>query len=477
MPSSATYKGFQSGWTPGETGWGTGVNEDLARADAFSVDHWAQERLTTVGLTYGYRGGLAIASGHHTMIATGVITLAASQTNYVERTTAGIVSSNTTGFTNGRIPLAKVVTGVAAINSVEDWRTISQVTYDQALAVSALTSTGLVTGSGFDLGALASTLAVSSSGISNHGAAGTLALDAGTGSSIDFYIGGTRYWEMHAGGAFLAMIDATYDIGQAGVNRPANIWIAGQYAGQNVALTTNIPGLYDAFVATNPNTAGGVQVRLVGSTISAEFGVTSAAGYTYFGSISAHDLVFVTNGLGRWCVQSAGHLIPEADASFDIGISGTQRPRNLFLSGNATLGGTIGVTGAATLGSISSAAATLTAITATSITVSTQASQSTVDLGTITGSPAINLTSANIFKATLGGNITPTFSPAGTAGAWYTLFLKQDATGSRTVTWPASVKWPGGSAPTLTLTAGKTDVFALFYDGTNHWGFFSGAAY
>ena len=39
------------------------------------------------------------------------------------------------------------------------------------------------------------------------------------------------------------------------------------------------------------------------------------------------------------------------DASYDIGASGATRPRNIFLSGNATIGGTLGVTGVATLAS------------------------------------------------------------------------------------------------------------------------------
>lgn len=39
------------------------------------------------------------------------------------------------------------------------------------------------------------------------------------------------------------------------------------------------------------------------------------------------------------------------------------------------------------------------------------------------------------------------------------VILKQDGTGGRTVTWPANVKWPGGTVPTLTATAHAVDVF------------------
>jgi len=49
--------------------------------------------------------------------------------------------------------------------------------------------------------------------------------------------------------------------------------------------------------------------------------------------------------------------------------------------------------------------------------------------------------------------------------------LHQDATGSRTVTWPGSVKWSGG-APTLTTTASAVDilVFESLNGGTTWYG-------
>lgn len=71
-------------------------------------------------------------------------------------------------------------------------------------------------------------------------------------------------------------------------------------------------------------------------------------------------------------------------------------------------------------------------------------------------------------KLTLTGNATLTFTaPRGPCN----LILKvvQDATGSRTITWPSAVKWPGGTAPTLTTTASATDIIALYYDGTNYY--------
>lgn len=61
---------------------------------------------------------------------------------------------------------------------------------------------------------------------------------------------------------------------------------------------------------------------------------------------------------------------------------------------------------------------------------------------------------------TLGGNRT--LAVAGvTVGQQFSLILEQDATGSRTVTWFSGIRWAGGSAPTLTTTASKWDIFTF----------------
>ena len=82
-------------------------------------------------------------------------------------------------------------------------------------------------------------------------------------------------------------------------------------------------------------------------------------------------------------------------------------------------------------------------------------------------------TAASILNLTLTGNCVLTF-PAPSGGGQFTLLLKQDATGSRTVTWPSTVRWAGGTAPTLTGTAGRTDVVTFLSDGTYWLGFVGG---
>lgn len=104
----------------------------------------------------------------------------------------------------------------------------------------------------------------------------------------------------------------------------------------------------------------------------------------------------------------------------------------------------------------------------------------TEDAETLTGTATtIDLATATNFTHTLTGATTYTFSnPATTGNATaFTLKVIQDTT-ARTITWPASVDWAGGTAPTLTATSGGVDVF-VFYTidgGTTYYGFTAGQA-
>lgn len=65
--------------------------------------------------------------------------------------------------------------------------------------------------------------------------------------------------------------------------------------------------------------------------------------------------------------------------------------------------------------------------------------------------------------------------PTAVAGKQFTLFIKQDGSGSRTINWPGTVRWPGGTQPALTSTASRTDVISFVCDGTYWLGFVGGA--
>lgn len=87
------------------------------------------------------------------------------------------------------------------------------------------------------------------------------------------------------------------------------------------------------------------------------------------------------------------------------------------------------------------------------------------------GAVVLNLANGNIFSLGLTGNIT-SLSISGAInnrGCSCTLYLRQDATGGRTMTWPASFKWSGG-VPTLSTGANATDIVVCeSIDGGTTW--------
>jgi hypothetical protein len=136
-----------------------------------------------------------------------------------------------------------------------------------------------------------------------------------------------------------------------------------------------------------------------------------------------------------------------------------------------------GGTGATTLAGASittyTGTETLTNKTLTNPTVTNY----TETLFTANTSTAITvaLTNGTVQQLTLTGNATITM-PTATAGKSFIIMLKQDATGGRSVTW-TTVKYPGGTAPTITATASKQDIFSFFADGTNWYGTLIGLNY
>jgi hypothetical protein len=71
-----------------------------------------------------------------------------------------------------------------------------------------------------------------------------------------------------------------------------------------------------------------------------------------------------------------------------------------------------------------------------------------------------------VSKVTLAGNRTLALPTNPIAGAFISLLIIQDGTGSRTVTWNAAFEFPSDTAPTLTTTADLADLFVFRYHNT-----------
>lgn len=72
----------------------------------------------------------------------------------------------------------------------------------------------------------------------------------------------------------------------------------------------------------------------------------------------------------------------------------------------------------------------------------------------------------DVCKVTLGDNRTLAAPTNGTTGQFISILVIQDGTGSRTLTWNAVYEFKDDTAPTLTTTASKGDVFVFRYNGS-----------
>jgi hypothetical protein len=92
---------------------------------------------------------------------------------------------------------------------------------------------------------------------------------------------------------------------------------------------------------------------------------------------------------------------------------------------------------------------------------------------TITGTYSVDISLANYFKYTITGTTTFTFVNPPVTSNTVVFVLNLTNGGAFSITWPASVKWPSGTAPTLTATGTDILVFSTDDAGTNYRGMLS----
>ena len=95
--------------------------------------------------------------------------------------------------------------------------------------------------------------------------------------------------------------------------------------------------------------------------------------------------------------------------------------------------------------------------------------ETVVAIGNSGTSQTLSLTNGTVQTVTMTGNCTFTM-PTATAGKSFILICTQDGTGSRTAVF-TSVKFPNGTAPTLTTTATTgVDILTFVANGTSWFG-------
>lgn|SRR5574337_930 len=135
--------------------------------------------------------------------------------------------------------------------------------------------------------------------------------------------------------------------------------------------------------------------------------------------------------------------------------------------GDGTTAGGVPASGAGAVNTVNGVAPTSGNVSLISTNIPDPVTVLTISTGVV----AINCALGDYFTLAATANVTSiTFSNLPTAGHAQTLMIRitQDATGSRTITWPASFKWAGGTVGVVSTAANSVDVLALttFDQGT-----------
>lgn len=256
---------------------------DSDKIDSASTGYgFGYKRNATVGLNAGYYGGVFISGGALTTIADGTIALTASQTNYVERTKAGVVSKNTSGFTAGSIPMFTATTDGTDVLVVTDKR--QRNVFGDLKAVGRLTLTGANDALSFT-GAAANPHYLE---MINTGGQGRLGIEGSSGgqlatgsSAYATVVGSTAARSLHlfANGVVGVTLDVS---GNLGVGVTPKAWGANRHAIEMSGSSTGYFSCANGPVALSSNLYYDTVDRFVGN------------GYGGIIAISGGSIIFIT---------------------------------------------------------------------------------------------------------------------------------------------------------------------------------------
>lgn len=187
----------------------------------------------------------------------------------------------------------------------------------------------------------------------------------------------------------------------------------------------------------------------------------------------------LNNALGAIVSQNSGATEPTTTYAFMMWVDTSVTPNLLKLRNAANSGWiTVGDVTATNLGLVTAAAVAAAYAPLASPTFSGNVALSGGNLS-VTGtgySPQITLTDAatiawnaasgQVATVTLGASRIMGAPTNLQTGAFYSLQIVQDATGSRTLTWNSIFKFTGGTAPTLSTAANARDHIVFKYNGT-----------
>lgn len=104
--------------------------------------------------------------------------------------------------------------------------------------------------------------------------------------------------------------------------------------------------------------------------------------------------------------------------------------------------------------------------------------EKSIAIAASTASTSVDLSTGTVFPVNLTASTTLAFTnpPASGKAFSFTIVAIQDATGGRSITWPAATKWPQGQQPPQNTTANSVNIYSLLtWDGgSTYYAFLAG---
>jgi len=393
--------------------------------------------------------------------AAGTLTGTTLASNVVSSSLTSVGTLTNLTVTN---PITGSVTGssasttgnAATATALQTARTINGTSFNGTADITVTAAAGTLTGTTLASGVTASSL-TSVGTLSTLAVSGTTALNGQTytwpsgggsnGQVLTTNGSGTLSWTTISGGGGTTTNSLT-----------AGSFLTGGTFNGSAAVTFAVD-------ATDANTASKVVARdssgnfsagTITATLNGAAPAGSLSGSTLASGVTASSLTSVgTIATGVWQGTAIGNAYIATGLDVAKLTTGTTLPSNVTGSSLTS----VGTLSSLTLGGTISMADNVISrprFTDYAETYTTPA----ISSGTLT----LDLENGNVFRTTRNANITTlTISNPAASGNACSFTLIFDANGtSYTITWPAAVKWPGGTAPTITTTNSRSDMFVFY---------------
>jgi len=233
-----------------------------------------------------------------------------------------------------------------------------------------------------------------------------------------------------------ATVTLTENQGSQDQSRSAILEFKGSVGGANTSIIVLVPNTPKTYairnvVSANTTATDAIVLRVAGNT-----GVTVGSGNGYY----------ITNGTS--CFSVVGET--GTAAARDVGVCATEIPDTSLAD--------IRYVQSSVASSITAKKTFVSTVVFDGIVSVSGPVKSFITTLTDAASVAVSMNTGNNFLVTLGGNRTLAAPSNATAGQTGSIYVVQDSTGSRTLSYNTVYKFPGGSVPVATTTGGAVDM-------------------